>query len=147
VCPPTISAPRLAHLVLPAAEDVGEHRERQPVRREADDVERGERLAAHGVHVGERVGRGHLAEVVRVVDDGSEEVDRLHERHVLGQHEHAGVVERLASDEEPGIGVARERRERGGQVTRTHLGRSAGAAGELRETKELVARVGRRHCR
>ena len=53
---------RLVHLVLTAAQDLGEHLERQLARRKADDVQRRERLAAHRVDVGQRVRRGDLAE-------------------------------------------------------------------------------------
>ena len=52
------------------ADDLGAHRAG-----EREQVHRGERAAAHRVDVGERVGRGDPAEVVRVVDDGREEVD------------------------------------------------------------------------
>ena len=41
--------------------------------------------AAHRVDVGERVGRGDAAEVVRIVDDRREEIDRLHEREIVAQ--------------------------------------------------------------
>ena len=44
------------------------------------DGERGERPAAHRVDVGQRVGRGDRAVVLRVVHHRREEVHRLHER-------------------------------------------------------------------
>jgi hypothetical protein len=47
---------------------------------EGDEVHRGQGLAAHRVHVRERVGRGDLAEAVWVVHDGREEVRRLQEQ-------------------------------------------------------------------
>ena len=96
----------------------------------ADDVQRGERLAAHGVDVGQRVRRGDLSEEVRVVDDRREEVDRLHEREIVGQHEDPRVVEGLAPDEEARIRVHGHAAQRARQVTRTQLGGSTSAARE-----------------
>ena len=69
----------------------------------ADDVQRGERLTAHRVDVGQRVRRGDLPEQIRIVDDRREEVDGLHEREIVGQHEDARVVERLAPNDEARI--------------------------------------------
>ena len=61
-------------------------------------------VAAHRVDVGERVGRGDPAEVIRVVDDRREEVDRLHERELVGELEHRGVVGGGGADEQPLVG-------------------------------------------
>src|SRR3712207_8208324 len=47
--------------------------------RERDEVQRADRLAAHGPDVRQRVGRGDPPEVVGVVDDRREEVDRSEE--------------------------------------------------------------------
>src|SRR5258705_7231344 len=41
----------LVHLLLSTAKDLPKHLERELARREADDVERGHRLATHGVDV------------------------------------------------------------------------------------------------
>ena len=51
----------------------------------ADDVQRGERLAAHRVDVRQRVRRGDLPEEIRIVDDRREKIDRLNEREIVGQ--------------------------------------------------------------
>src|SRR6185437_2583165 len=134
----------LVDLVLPAAQDFGEDLERQLAGGETDDVERGERLAAHGVDVGEGVGGGDLAEGVGVVDDRREEVDGLDEREIVGEDEHAGVVEGLAPDEEPGIGVEREGAEGGREIAGPELGGAPGTAGERRQPDALAgARDGR----
>ena len=69
----------------------------------ADDVERGQRLATHRVHVGQRVSGSDLSEGVWVVDDRREEVHRLHEGKIIGQDEDAGVVERFATDDQTRI--------------------------------------------
>ena len=47
---------------------------RQHADRHADQRQRHDRLAAHGVHVGDRVGGGDAAEVVGIVDDRHEEI-------------------------------------------------------------------------
>ena len=73
----------------------------------SDDVQRGERLAAHRVDVRQRVRGGDLPEEVRIVDDRREEVDRLHEREIVGQQEDARVVECLAADEQARIRLQR----------------------------------------
>ncbi len=95
-----------------------------------------------------RVRRGDLSELVRVVDDRREEVDGLHDRDVVGHAKDPRVIERFVADEDSRIGLSRERRERGGQVTRTHLGRSTRAARELGQAEDVLARVRHIHrCR
>jgi hypothetical protein len=63
-----------------------------------DQRQRCERLAAHGVNVAQRVGCGDLAESVRVVDDGSEEIDGLHQRLIGRDLIHSGVVGVVEAD-------------------------------------------------
>ena len=120
---------------MAAAEDVGEHLHGQLAAREPDDVERGERLATHGVDVGEGIRRGDLTKEVRVVDDGREEVDGLHEREIRSQQKDARVVEGLASNDETRIRPQGKTAQRAREVTRTQLGRSAGAARERGEAE------------
>src|SRR5204862_7629444 len=86
-------------------------------------------------------------EGVRVVDDGGEEIDRLDECEVVAQHEDPRVVEGLTTHEDSAVGVRGYAAQRLGQVTRTQLGGSTGAAREAREAKELGARLVRRHVR
>ena len=131
-------------LVLPTAQDLGQNLDRQRADWKANDAHRREWLPAHGVYVGECVGRGDLTEEIRIVDDGREEVDGLDEREVLGQPEDPRVVEGLTTNENSGIGSRVQRREGAGQVTRTQLGGSTGAASELGESERLGAKVGHR---
>ena len=65
-----------AHDVGPAVENPSEQLERQVLTRPRHQVQRQQRRAAHRVHVRERVRGRDAAPVVRVVDDGSEEVRR-----------------------------------------------------------------------
>ena len=48
--------------------------------RETNVSQGGDGTSAHGIHVAQGVGSGDLAEGVRVVDDGGEEVHGLHQR-------------------------------------------------------------------
>ena len=67
---------------------------------EAGQVERGDRHAAHGVDVAERVGRRDLAVDEGVVHDRREKVDRLHDGEVRRQPVNARVIVRLGADEQ-----------------------------------------------
>src|SRR6185436_2558128 len=124
---------RLVDLVLSSAENVAEDGQRQFPRWKSDDRQRGERLSAHCVDVGQRIRRGDLAEQVRIVDDRREKVDGLHERHVGGQYEDPRVVHRLVPYQQARIGTARQSFECLRQVTRTQLGGSTRATRERRE--------------
>ena len=66
---------------------------------EADDRERRQRPAAHGVDVADGVGRRDLAEQIRVVHGRREHVHRLHERQVAVEQEHARVVAGRRADQ------------------------------------------------
>jgi len=65
----------------------------------------------------------------------------LHEREIIGQPEDPRVIEGLATDEYSGIGSRDERRESAGQVTRTQLGGSTRAAGELGQSEGFFSQV------
>ena len=82
-----------------------------------------------------------MSEEIRIVDNGREEVDGLNESQIVGQPENARVIEGLTTNEDPGIGSRVQRREGAGQVTRTQLGGSTGAAGELGESEGLFSDV------
>ncbi len=127
--------------VLPSAENLAEHFDRQLARREGSDVHRGEGLAAHRVDIGQCVGGCNATEVVRVIDDRREEVNGLDEGEIVGQAKDPRVVEGLMTDKQTGINAPGERRERTGEVARTQLGRSTSAARELRQTEQLLAGI------
>src|SRR5215217_2543201 len=74
---------------------------------EGDQVHRRQRLAAHRVDIGEGVSRCDLAEPVRVVYDGGEEVYRLQEQAVAKGYV-PGVVPGVHPAHEP---LRRSRRE------------------------------------
>ena len=83
--PPTIWRAGRVDDVGAAAEDLAQHVAAEALERERDDVQRRQRRAAHRVDVRQRVGRGDAAEVVGVVDDRGEEVDRLDQREVVAR--------------------------------------------------------------
>ena len=73
------------------------------------------RLTAHGVDVGQRIRRGDLAEGIRVVRDGWEEIDRLHERKPVRHLIDRRIVALVESDEQifvlPHTDIAQQLRE------------------------------------
>ena len=85
-------ATRGAHRVRAAAQNLAHHRFRHLVRRVGEEIERSERPAAHGVHVGQRVHRRDPAVGIAVIDDRREEIHGLYERALGIQPKHAGIV-------------------------------------------------------
>ena len=82
---------------MPALQNGADILFRQAVRH-AQKVHCEFRLAAHGVHVAQRVRRGDLTEEIRVVHDGGEEVDRLDDGDLVGDAVHGGVVAAVVAD-------------------------------------------------
>ena len=90
-------AARLHHLAQPAGENLLEYLH-VALLGEADQGQRRDRPAAHGINIAERVGGRDLAEGVGVVDDGREEVHRLHQRQLGRELIHSGVVGFVEAD-------------------------------------------------
>jgi len=80
---------------LAAGDDALDHLDRHFLERHSHDRQCEDRLAAHRVYVRERVGRGDAPEVVRVVDDGREEIGGGDDRLLVVQPVHGRVVARL----------------------------------------------------
>eukprot|EP01137_Pigoraptor_chileana_P023878 Opistho-2@7252 len=78
--------------VLPAFEDLADGLGGQHVDGHAHERQRHDGRAAHGVHVADGVGGGDAAEVVRVVDDGHEEIGGGDQRLLVVELVHGGVV-------------------------------------------------------
>ncbi len=68
--------------------------------RKREQVEREEGTRAFRVDVGERVRRGDAAEVVRVVDDGREEIGGRDDRAIVVEAVDGGVVAAGETDED-----------------------------------------------
>ena len=132
---------RLLRLGEAAAQDVGQDLQGDAALREARDVERRLRLAPHGVDIGEGVGGRDRAELEGVVDDGREEVHRLHERQVGRDAEHPGVVGGRGADQQIRVHHRRERAEDLRQVRRTQLAGSTRRARPRRQPEELRPRA------
>src|SRR5438270_13749455 len=94
---------RLVYFLLAAGKNSAQHVERQLVRRERNDIHRGERLSAHRVDIGQCVRGGDLSKVERIVNDGRKEIHRLHESEVVGDAKYPSVVEGLSADEQTRI--------------------------------------------
>ena len=88
---PDYRAVCLFHFVEAAADNLFEDR-RVAFFGIADDGERGDGFAAHGVDVAEGVGSGDLPEGERIVDDRCEKIHRLHQRKVVVDQIHPCVV-------------------------------------------------------
>ena len=102
------------HFLLTAGENFSQHLERQLAGRKRDDVECRHWLAAHGVDIGQRICRGDLTEIERIVDNRREEIHCLYQRDVVGQAKDPSIVERLAADEQSWISLFRKRGQRAG---------------------------------
>ena len=98
---PDDGEPGLGGHVAGAGQHLSQEVHRQLVHVPGHQVERHERTAAHGVHVGDGVHRSDAAPGAGVVDDRGEEVGREYERPVDVEAPHPGVVAGGGSDEEP----------------------------------------------
>ena len=102
LCPPmTVQSASIIFDNPPAS--ISSSNWRSPSSRKADQRQSADGPAAHGIHIAQRIGGGDLAEDVRIVDDGGEEVDRLDERQLRRELIHAGVVGCVKADEHIGI--------------------------------------------
>ena len=66
---------RLHHLVISAGQDALHHLQRQAVG-EGEQIHGDFRRAAHGPHIGQGIGGGHLTELEGIVHNGREEIHR-----------------------------------------------------------------------
>ena len=129
--------PGLVHLVNAAFEHVPEDGDIHGFLGKADDIQSRQGLAAHGVNVAQGIGDGNLAELIGIVDDWREEIDRLDDSQVFGKLIYAGVLRSLHSGDEIGVGTEGQAGQRLGEVTRTYLASSTRAMNGLGETQLL----------
>ena len=142
---------RLRHGIGAAAQHLARHfvAERAV---ERQHVERARGLAAHGEHVGERVGRGDASEIVRVVDERREEIDGEDGGHVVGDAVDGGVIAGLEPEQQVirvrgcVVGAFQDGREDVGEVSRTPLCSSTALRGELGKTYAFLIAQGARRC-
>ena len=91
---------------------------------EPDDGERGNRPATHGIHIAQRVGGGNLAEGVRVIHDGREEIHGLDQRQLGRELIHSRVVGGVKAYQHVRVELFRQPGEHRVQNPWTQLGRS-----------------------
>jgi hypothetical protein len=97
-----------------AFQDLAHDLGRQLAERHAENGERHDRFAAHGVNVGNGVGRGDAAEIEGIVHDRREEVGGGNDAGVGVDLPHRGVVAGLRSHQ-------KLREQRGGGLVRQQL--------------------------
>ena len=117
-----------------AGQDLLDRRDADAAERHAEDGQRQDRPAAHGVDVRQRVGGGDAAEIVRIVDHGREEVGGGDQGGVRVQPPDGGVIGGIRADQQilelPGLW-------RGGEDRLQHRGRQlAAAAAAMRQRGE-----------
>jgi len=96
-----------------------------PAQWHAEDRQREDRRAAHGVNVRERVGGGDATELERIVDDRREEVGRGDQGLLVVQPPDRRVIPSLEPDQEVGEGAGLRH---AGQDLLQHGGRQLAAA-------------------
>ncbi|OPZ20050.1 MAG: hypothetical protein BWZ10_00770 [candidate division BRC1 bacterium ADurb.BinA364] len=116
-----------------AAQHSLQHGGIEAVDRIADDGQRRQRPTAHGVDVGERIGRRDLAEEKRIVHAGSEDIDGLHERGALVEPVHTRVVPGRSAEQHIGILHGWQRFDDAQQIGLADLGGAAGLAHSARQ--------------
>ena len=123
--------PRLRADRFAAVQDAADHLDRQLVDRHAHQRERHDRRAAHGVHVGNGVGRRDAAEIVRVVDDRHEKVGRRNERLLVVEPVNRRVVAGFHAHQQLGWQKRRARAPQNiGQYARGDFATAASAVGK-----------------
>ena len=98
---------------------------------EANEIKGRQRLAAHGVNVAERVGRGDRAKIVRPVDDGGEKIGREDQGQLVVDFVDGRIVGRGTAHQHVGIGNRGSRPSKRKQVAGGLLGGAAGPLGQL----------------
>ena len=124
---------RLVCLLDRATENFAEHFGRQGPAREADQAERRQGNAGHGIDVAQGIGRRDRAEVIRAVDDRREKIGGEDQRQFVAESINSRVIGRCVTDDHVGIGDARQCREQREQVVRRLLGGTTGSLGKLGE--------------
>ena len=114
-----------------AGQDKADRRGTQHIDRHAHQREGHDRPAAHGVHVGDRIGCGDAPEVIRVVHDGHEEIGRGDEGLLVVEPVNRSVVGGLDPHQQLGRqGQPRRVLENFRQHTRRDLAAAAATVGK-----------------
>ena len=97
---------------------------------ETHDIQRGFYRAAHGVNIAEGVGSRNLAENIRILHHGREEIQRLYHGNVIGELVHRGIVRMVEAYQQIGIGKGRKFVQRMGQCARAQFGSASATLAE-----------------
>src|SRR5689334_21550211 len=72
------------------------------------DRERRDRPPSHRVNIAERIGCGDLAKSKGLIDNRSEEIQRLHQRESTAQAIHPGIIARLKANQDVVVHLPRQ---------------------------------------
>ena len=114
----------LLYLVRASGKDFPQHGRVEAVG-EAHDVQGDFRLAAHGIHIAQCVGRRDLAEGVGVVHYGGEKVDGLYQCDLVGDFIDCRIIGGLDAYQQPFVIKAGQLTQNLGKGLRTNLRRSS----------------------
>ena len=121
-----------------AAHDLGQDREVDPFFRKACNCHRRNRGAAHGPHVVDRIKRRNAAVIERIIYNRREEIERLHERQIVTQTIHSGVVRFVETDQQIRIErLSLKPAQHLSEDARRELGRSTRARNHLSQTHRV----------
>ena len=124
------AGPGLDHFIVAAAQDLPEDAHIEMFGREHHDIQGGERFAAHGIDIGDRIGRGDLAEPVGIIDRRGDKINGVDHRHLIGELVDRGIVGGLYADQQVLIALEGQSFECVRQIRRTDFRRSATGSGE-----------------
>ena len=125
-------AASLAHFVRRAAEDGGDGIDRH-VAGKRGNAQCQQNGSIHGEDIAHCVGRRYGAIGVGIVHDGRKEIDRLHDCLVGAHAKDSCIVAGLQSDEEVGMRIGHERKQRLREPVGPHLGGASRAGCQFGE--------------
>jgi hypothetical protein len=124
--PPDENHSGLTHLVEAPAKDFVQNGNIHRLDGKADYIHGRQGLSSHGVHIGERIGHGHLTECIGVVDNRCKKVECLYEGHLIVQSIDPRIVTVLDTGNQVRIGYERQAAQGTVQVPRTNFTGSPG---------------------
>src|SRR5215468_2934075 len=126
------------HFVGAAAQNLAKNRDVYFPLRKASNVHTGLRFTAHGVDIAQRISGGDLAEYIRVIDDGSEKIDRVDDGEIGTQTIDPRVVGGFGSDQHVGVVKLRQGVQDLHEVGGAELGGSTRGLDLLRQPDRFI---------
>src|ERR1043166_215703 len=93
----------LFYFIGASLENLTEHADVHLSFRKANDVQTCFRLATHGINIAQRVSSGDLAKKIRVVNNRSKKIHRVHDGEIRTQTKHPCVVGGFGPDQHIGV--------------------------------------------